>query len=497
MSTRQETLDSSYLLVILAIYIITLSAFAKNLDAPYLHFDEAGQFFIAKGLNHDSQPLEQEKGLMHVIENNAHYNLDPGGFSIILHLWSKVSNSHIWIRLLPFTFFIGIVLSFIYLSYLWLKNLNIALLMGFIPFVAPMVLSLGIELRPYSMECLGTILGVVALEKLKNAISYRRLFLWGCIFSFFITSRYSEIVVVFVVSLHVLYIISISHLVVKKKMIATIIYSFPVVVALMYSYFYALVFQNRTIEPIKYLPYISSNTAILIAPLNFLFLCLLALLIILFFLRNKYLIIKKYEMLLFMTISVNVLFVILSFLGKHPWNPFEIRCISLFVVMLLCISAFLGELIKPLFESTKYVKYYFTVSAIIFALFIRYEHVLFVRGHQNNTYDNFVMTDISNHEHIYVESWESPSVRYLFEYGKLKNRKEGLYPYRFTFMKGIQHSYNDGNIAHDIFLKTQPRMNDLVQYDLLITPVLFKLGDNFKWTLINGTTNFYIRQLVY
>lgn len=490
----KEKFNSTYLIVILAIYIVTLLAFANNINTPHLLFDEAGQFFIAKGLNHDSKPLEIEKGLTYVVENNALYNLDPGGFSILLHFWSKVSNSHIWIRLLPFSFFVGIVLSFIYLSYLWLKNLNIAVLMGFIPFVAPMVLNVGTELRAYSMECLGTILGVVALEKLKNKISYKYLFLWSCIFSFFITSRYSEIVVVFTVSLYILYIISISIMSVKQKIIATIVYSLPIIVTLIYIYSFALVFQNKNIEPITYLPYISSNKSILIAPMNFIFLCLLVLVMILFFLKNKYLIIKKYEMLLFLTISVNVLFIILSSLGKYPWNPFEIRCISLFIVMLLCFTAFIGELINPLFKNTKYFKYYFSVSVLIFTLYLRNEHILFIRGHQNNTYDNFKITRIADHERIFVESWESPSVRFLFEYGKLNNIKKGVYPDNFTFMKGIKHSYNDGNISHDIFFKTQPKMNDLLQYDLIITPVLYKLGDNDKWTLLNGTTNFYIKK---
>lgn len=491
----KEKFNSTYLLVILAIFIITFLAISKNLNTPYLHFDEAGQFFIAKGLNHDSNPLEKEKGLTYVIENNAFFNLDPGGFSILLHFWSKISNSHIWLRFLPFLFFIGIVLSFIYLSYLWLKNLNIALLMGFIPILIPLVLNMGFEIRAYSMESLGTILGVVALDKLKNKISYKHLFLWSCIFSFFITSRYSEIVVVFVVSLYVLYLILISNLSVKQKIIAAITYSLPILGTLICIYFFSLFFQNKNIEPIRYLPYISSNKGILIAPRNLLFLCLIGILMILFFLKNKYLIIKKYETLLFISVSVNALFIILSFLGKHPWDPLSNRCISLLLVVLLCISAFFGELIKYLFKNREKVKYYLALALvllIVLCLRFKMKKIVFIR--ENNTYYDFVKTDIFDYERIYVESWESPSVRYLLEYGKLKNSMKSIYPSKFTFMKGIQHSYNDGDISHNIFFKTQPKMNDLLQYNLLITPVLFKLGYNDKWTLINGTTNFYIKK---
>ena len=83
------------LFIIIGIYFISLFAISKNLFTPYLWYDEAGQFFISKGLNHDSNPMENEKGITYVVQNNSFYNMDPGGFSILLHFWSKISNSHI------------------------------------------------------------------------------------------------------------------------------------------------------------------------------------------------------------------------------------------------------------------------------------------------------------------------------------------------------------------------------------------------------------------
>ena len=161
--------------------------------------------------------MAKVNGLKEVIDNNKYYNLDPGGFGILLHFWSYVSNHHVWLRLLPFLFFIGIVLSFVYLSFLWLKDLNVALLMGFIPIFTPIVLSMGFELRAYSMECMGTIISIVALERLKNKLTNKHLFLWGCVFSFFMTSRYSEILVIFIVSLYVLFLIFHSDTKLKQK----------------------------------------------------------------------------------------------------------------------------------------------------------------------------------------------------------------------------------------------------------------------------------------
>jgi len=480
-----------FLLIIIGIYILSLLAISKNLNTPYLWFDEAGQFFISKGLNHDSNPLEKENGLSDVVKNNAFYNLDPGGFSILLHFWSKISDSHIWLRFLPFLFFIGIVLSFIYLSYSWLKNINIAFLMGFIPILIPMLLDMGFEVRAYSMECFGTIICVIGLEKLKKNISYLHLFLWSCVFAFFMTSRYSEIIVVFIVSIYILFVIYNSNKLFKQKLLFLILYSFPLIVTLIYIYFSALIYQNRDLKELSYLPYISRDICILIQPTNFLFLCVIGLLIIIYFLKNRYPIIKKYEILLIVTIIVNILFILLSILGKHPWAPYSNRCISLFVLVLLCSSAFLGELIKPLFTSTEILKYYFIVSVLLFTLYLRKDS-LFPKLHQNNTYSNFAIIDISQFNRIYVDRWESPCIRYLFEYGKLKTKKEGLYPDKFTFGKLFRHGFYDGKLSLEDFYKTQPKMNDYLDYDLLITPELFRVGNNDKWTLINNTTNFYI-----
>jgi hypothetical protein len=483
-----------FLLIIIGIYILPLLAISSNLFTPYLWFDEAGQFFISKGLNHDSNPLGKEYGLLDVVKNNAFYNLDPGGFSILLHFWSKISDSHIWLRFLPFLFFIGIVLSFIYLSYSWLKNINIALLMGFIPILIPMLLNMGFEVRAYSMECFGTIICVIGLEKLKNNISYLSLFLWSCVFAFFMSSRYSEIIIVFIVSIYILFVICNSNKLFKQKLLYLILYFFPLIVTLIYIYFSALIYQNRDLKELSYLPYISRDLSILIQPANFLFLCVIGLLIIIYSLKNRYSIIKKYEILLIVTIIVNILFILLSILGKHPWAPYSQRCISLFVLVLLCSSASLGELIKPLFtHEYGNFEYYFIVSVLLFTLFLK-KNSLLPRLHQKNTYSNFEIIDISKFNHIYVDRWESPSIRYLFEYGKLKTKKEGLYPDKFTFGKLFKHGFYDGKLSLEDFYKTQPKMNDYLDYDLLITPELFREGHNDKWTLIKNTTNFYIQK---
>ncbi|MDP4291377.1 MAG: hypothetical protein Q8908_09885 [Bacteroidota bacterium] len=483
-----------HLLIILGIYIITLLVITKNLDTPYLWFDEAGQFFIAKGLNHDSNPLGGEKGLSFVVKNNAYYNLDPGGFSILLHYWSKISNTHIWLRILPFLFFIGTVLLFIYLSYLWTKNLIIALLMGFAPILIAMVLNMGFEVRAYSMEGMGTILGLVALERLKNKISIMKLLFWSCIFSFFMTSRYSEFVIVFIVSVYILYLIYNSNLAVRQKYLTVFVYALPIVLTIVFIYAKVLVVQNKNIEPVNYLTYLSTDKSILFSPIrNFLYLGLVGFFMVLYLFRNRSLFIKKHIMPLTVALTVNILFLILSFLNKYPWDPFSHRCISMLLLTVACSVAYIGEILIQSFTKFETVKYYFIILSLITILYLR-KDLLLIRQDCHNTYYDFIKTDFRNYHHIYVDRWESPCIRYLFEYGQLRAEKQGFYPNAFTFAKYHRHGFYNGEPNKAEFYKRQPKMNDLLEYDLLITPELFNQGSNWKWSLLKGTTNFYIKR---
>ena len=89
-----------------SILILSLFVFSILLE-PYMWHDESGQFFMSLGLNHFSPPNESPGSFLDVIKNNNNYNLDPGGFTVLLYLWMKISTNYIWIRLLPFLFFLS------------------------------------------------------------------------------------------------------------------------------------------------------------------------------------------------------------------------------------------------------------------------------------------------------------------------------------------------------------------------------------------------------
>ena len=462
--------------ILLGLLFIVFIAITRNLFTPFLWYDEAVQFFVSKGLNAHANPLAHPGGLIDVIASNKFCNLDPGGFGMILYFWSKLSDHYVWLRLLPFLFFVGVVLSFIYLSYSWVNDLRIAILMGFIPILIPSVLTMGFEIRAYSMECMGTLVCVVVLEKLREKISCMRLLVCSCVLCFFMTSRYSEIIVVFIASIYVLLLICRDAVALKKKVKYITIYALPLLIMLNYIYFFALVFQNRNLEPLPYLSYLSSDKGILLRLPNLLFICVVGMLLIVYLSKGRFPLVRKYEALLFVSIYVNVLFLVLSFLGKHPWDPISTRCISLFLLVILCVSAVIGELLKPLFNSNEITKYYFIVFVLLLTLNHR-KKFLYVREDLDNTYCNFLKYDVSGCSRVYIDYWANPSVRYLLEYGSFRNERKYHYPDRFVF--GMPNQ--------------SPRMNDLLDYDLLIAPELYKGGYNDKWRLVMGTTNFYVK----
>ena len=77
----------------------------NNLGYRGMWWDEAEQFWISRGLSNYSHPFAAPQGLRHVIWSNRLFNLDPGGYSILLFFWSRASQTLARLRGLSFAFF--------------------------------------------------------------------------------------------------------------------------------------------------------------------------------------------------------------------------------------------------------------------------------------------------------------------------------------------------------------------------------------------------------
>ena len=153
------------IILILVWLYLTITLGKNNLSNANFWFDESGQFWMAKGLNHYSPPLTPEEGLGSVFKQNSNYNLDPGGFTVILHYWSKISNSATWLRLLPYIFFVFSSVSLALLVYLWTKSFVLSLIfLNIINIYKGSLWHFGFELRSFSMEYFGVIVSLLFFE---------------------------------------------------------------------------------------------------------------------------------------------------------------------------------------------------------------------------------------------------------------------------------------------------------------------------------------------
>ncbi len=162
-----------------------------NLGYTGMWWDEAAQFWISQGLSNYATPFATPGGIAEVFRYNRSENLDPGGFSLILHAWARTHRDLQWLRALPFVFLLLGIIGLGYLAWRLTASLAFAISAMAIPLLYPDVLYFGFEIRAYSMEMAGIVLGTLALHEALQRTSWPRAFLLGVTCALFLTSRYS------------------------------------------------------------------------------------------------------------------------------------------------------------------------------------------------------------------------------------------------------------------------------------------------------------------
>jgi hypothetical protein len=481
-----------YINSIIILYIIIFGLILQNLRAQNLWFDESVQFWVSKGLNSDSEPFSKMGSVFDVIENNKYYNMDPGGFSVLLHFWTKISNHYFWLRILPFIFFLGIAITFIYLAYFWIKQFSTALLVGLSPIFYPMILNMGFEIRAYSMEALGSLLCIVCILQLNNKINNKKIVFWSFVLSFFILSRYAILISVFIASIFVIIAIIKQKTNFKKQVISIIIFLLPIFICILLVYNLSLKYQNPGLSAVSYLNYLKYSPQKLLTFKALAYQLVIFLLILLYVLRQKTPYILKYEKLLLFTILVNVLFLTLSIAGYYPWiPPFEFRsnrCISMITLVLLCISLAVAELVSFSFSKYSSMKHALIIFTITVFVFYRKNNLRIKLYQTPSDSESSVETNvqqefqnqnnlISKYNKIKIDFWLTPSVKYFYEYGSLKPLKFNNYPRKFTFENSGRHS--PGGFSVDLNLEDE---------NIIVTS---KQLDTLKYTRINGSLLFW------
>lgn len=172
-----------------------LRYFWESLHWKALWFDESVQYWMSRGLHAYGPPSQAAGNLAAVLQENGTGNLDPGGFTVLLHYWLQVDQSILWQRLLPQIFFVLALTMLACLAWRWKKNWRLILLALVLPAAYPLLLRFGYEVRAYSMEFAGVVAIFLMADLLIARPNLSRCFAVGLLTGFFLSSRYSFVFV--------------------------------------------------------------------------------------------------------------------------------------------------------------------------------------------------------------------------------------------------------------------------------------------------------------
>lgn len=162
-----------------------------NLANAGMWWDESAQFWVSQGLSNYSPPFAERRSLRDVVRANCRENLDPGGFSLLLHAWTALGRGLTWLRALPFAFLLLAAAALGALGWRLTRSVCFALAAGSVPAMFPAVLYFGFEIRAYSMEMAGIAVGALALVYALERPSPGRAAALGVVCAAFLSSRYS------------------------------------------------------------------------------------------------------------------------------------------------------------------------------------------------------------------------------------------------------------------------------------------------------------------
>jgi hypothetical protein len=164
---------------------------ARHVANTGFWYDESMQFWMSLGVDGFAPPHSPPGGLRDAIHDNAVANLDPGGFTLILRYWLRVGTGELWQRVLPSLFFGLGMAGMGFIGWTHRKSLLFGLLCSIVPWAFPLILDYATEVRAYSMEFAGIVIGCAVVDRLVEPSSTRTALFAGTVFGFFLTARYS------------------------------------------------------------------------------------------------------------------------------------------------------------------------------------------------------------------------------------------------------------------------------------------------------------------
>lgn len=427
---KKNDINKSYRYTFYLSFAVTLIYVTVNcITESFLWYDESGQFYIAKGLCHYSPPYSEYSGISDVLYYNKNFNMDPGGYSVLLHFWTMVSNNYIWLRLFSAILFASALLFIYRYSYeaLSQNKIHALLLVSSFALCTPFTHIIG-EVRAYTMEMLGVAVSVYLLNRFRSTMSFKQLLSLATILFFFQTSRYSFIIYCFIFSLCVLYQFIKIHGI-NRNIYKICIYGLILFIGVVIIYFTSMKYQNARASKLWYLDYLGSNLKLLYSGLS-----IRMYILVLLAAWDTY---KRrcIDITIVLSVCVNLCFFILSLLDMFPWN--EQRALPMTIMQYLIIGIILLKYInKKYFRVLPHIAFYL----LLCNAFANKKNVFFYTP-EADMFNEMIelMPKIREGEKIYTHECMVPNIRYQFEEGVYKNMKKLGYTEKFILSGGCSH----------------------------------------------------------
>lgn len=360
------------------------------------------------------KPLTKSVGFFDVWQANRSFgSIDPGFFTLILHYWSLISTKTLWLRLLPFSFFLGSLFLLIKIATPTKEKLYYGFFSLFLIFRDQLIMDHAYTIRPYAMEMMGTFFLFSFLVHFK-AEWRRDNILYVLILSFFLGSRYFFWINTACALLSFLWVEFRASNLNFRDLVK--LFSLPMVIIL-FLLIFTFLDQAQTLD-LRYMS-VSYNTSrpwLLDVFKSLTFRLFLSYPVYLLFFKRSHLDNKEKKVLIFLVLSFCA-YVLLSLLKISPFRIEERFSIGFHVLGIVSMTLFLKEVFQVLLTHQK--KMALLVSLIVLS-FCFNGHFIFNQQSEIISIVRELEKQSGPNERVYCDAVSCSMIRFLRDFTAYK-----------------------------------------------------------------------------
>lgn len=416
------------------ILFLIIYTFYKSWNEPYLWYDEAVQFYDSRGIDYDNFNIEPNINNIHF--KNSRFNMDPGGYTLFMHYWSRYSINPFFLRIPNFIFFLITILVIGKLFLTTIKDqlkVSISILCILLLYDG-MIVNRAVEIRAYMIEILVSVICLYLIYEPKRIIVKGNLVLKSVLVIFVFSAMWARYSTVVFILLSWFY-FAILHLgLFSKKSLIGFLAIFTNVFLI---YFFMLYYQNPLGLAMDYLNYLDSFEGI-VALLDGDIYYVVGLFFLLILIVNKTkqkenriesffekfqveLKMSKSYILIGFVLILNFAFIFLSLLHKYPFDPSNPRCF--FIVLLTLVTILILVMQLDILNQR-----FLTLGAIFVMIYGIQNRGFFHRGYENYYFKQqlgLLDSLTSQESDVFITYWPGLSIKYAVDQDSVNfNRKK-------------------------------------------------------------------------